>query len=148
MFIWTVINTSLVYFKFEQPRTHWMRSFSKHLFCFQQSLMFYTLRWRGFHSSIFRLYTWLRSKYFHFNSRTLGFAYKFLSETIKQNLEQDISRRMHKSFRRFCWFLRVFLYLYVPPLKKNGIRMCWYLCHIWTTDSFSQLTLSRFSFYE
>ena len=27
-----------------------------HLFCFQQSLIFYTLRWRGLHSSIFALY--------------------------------------------------------------------------------------------
>ena len=51
MFIWTVINTALVYFQFGKPITHWICSFFQHLFCFQQFWIFYTLRWRGLQQS-------------------------------------------------------------------------------------------------
>ena len=70
-----------------------------HLFCFQQSLMFYTLRWRGLHSSRFALYAWLRS----FSTLVPWYLdLNFYSEIIKQNLEWHNWRRMRDTWIWTC----------------------------------------------
>ena len=72
----------------------------------------------------------------------------FWSEMIKRNLERHNWRRMSKKrSKAFVSFWVGFWYLYVPPLKKSGFTMLWYLYHTLITDSFSELTLLWLSFY-
>ena len=93
-----------------------------HLFCFQQSLIFYTLRWRGLHSSIFALYAWLRS----FSTLVPWYLdLNFYSEIIKQNLEWHNWRRMCDTWIWTCNSCFTF------PL----LIFKWLLIFVWSTTA-------------
>ena len=82
--------------------------------------MFYTLRWRGWYSYIFRLYVWLRSKAILSNSRALGFASKFMfwNHQTKSGTAQ-VKEDAWQAFESFCQFLNSFLVFLLTRLWSS-----------------------------
>ena len=146
MFIWTMINTVLVYFQFGQEMTHWICFFSAFLL-FPAIFDALDFKMERLHSSIFRLCPDCILNSSFSTKAPWDFHLNFCSEIIKPNFKQHNWRRMYKKrSKAFIDFWVVFLYFYVLPLNKNWLNDVLILCHTWITDSFSELTLFLFRF--
>ena len=134
MFIWTVINTVLVYVQFGQRITHWLCSFLSICSVSSNLRCFILQDWEAYTPPYFVC----MPVCFRNNSFSTPVSWdlhlNFCSEMIKRNLERHNWRRMRtKRSKAFINFWVAFWYLYVSPLNKNVFMMFWYLCHTWVT---------------